>query len=59
MFYFYLNITYNYGMSIQDIREEIQFIEDYETQDIKVLLAYIIQKLEILEEEVEELKEIM
>jgi hypothetical protein len=46
-------------MSIQDIREEIQFIEDYETQDIKVLLAYIIQKLEILEEEVEELKEIM
>lgn len=46
-------------MSIQDIKEQVPFIEDYEAQDIKVLLAYIIHKLEILEEEIEELKEIM
>jgi|LakMenEpi03Aug12_release.lakeMendotaPanAssembly.Ray.scaffolds.fasta_scaffold6516457_1 hypothetical protein len=43
-------------MELEEIENEIPFIEDYKVEDIKVLFAYIIEKLNLIEDELQELK---
>lgn len=50
-------ITYILLMNMEQIENEVNFVEDFEVRDLKVLMAYIIQKLEIIEEELQDIKE--
>lgn len=50
-------ITYILLMNMEQIENEVNFVEDFEVRDLKVLMAYMIQKLEIIEEELQDIKE--
>lgn len=50
-------ITYNLNMNMEQIENEVSFVEDFEVRDLKVLMAYLIQKLEMIEEDIQDIKE--
>lgn len=50
-------ITYILLMNMEQIENEVSFVEDFEVRDLKVLMAYLIQKLEIIEEDIQDIKE--
>jgi hypothetical protein len=44
-------------MDIEQIKNEVPFYEDFQTEDLKVLLGLIIQKLNNIEERLDDIEE--